>query len=188
MNKIKNLNRYLSKGFTLIELLIVIAVLGVLAAVVLVAIDPVQQLARGRDAGRKSTIGQLGRAMQAYYTSTGVYPPETGVNSWMGSPVSPANNILVTSGEIKSFPANPAYAVPGAGIPCSPNNVNGYCFDASATEIVIFARMESKSVISNCPAGSPTAWYVFSSAAGRSGGTCGTGATAPVPGITTFVF
>ena len=45
-----------SRGFTLIELLIVIAVLGVLAAVVLVAIDPGQQLARGRDSGRKPSI------------------------------------------------------------------------------------------------------------------------------------
>jgi prepilin-type N-terminal cleavage/methylation domain-containing protein len=39
-------------GFTLIELLIVIAILGVLAVVVLVAINPIEQLARTRDGGR----------------------------------------------------------------------------------------------------------------------------------------
>src|SRR6266404_5357748 len=37
------------KGFTLIELLVVIAVLGVLATVVIAAINPFQQLMKGRD-------------------------------------------------------------------------------------------------------------------------------------------
>ena len=45
---------YLKKGFTLIELLIVIAILGVLAVVILVAINPQEQLARGRGGGRTS--------------------------------------------------------------------------------------------------------------------------------------
>ena len=60
-----NRKNYL-KGFTLIELLIVIAILGVLAVVVLVAINPVQQLARTRDAGRKSSVAQIGHAVAAY--------------------------------------------------------------------------------------------------------------------------
>ena len=46
------------RGFTLIELLIVMAILGVLAVVVLVAINPIQQLARTRDTGRKSGVTQ----------------------------------------------------------------------------------------------------------------------------------
>ena len=74
MNKLSSFSKKLSKGFTLIELLIVIAVIGVLAAVILVAIDPIEQLARGRDAGRKSTNVQLGRALEAFYANTGSYP------------------------------------------------------------------------------------------------------------------
>lgn len=164
MNKVKFFSKLASKGFTLIELLIVIAVLGVLAAVVLVAIDPVQQLARGRDAGRKSTIGQLGRAMQAYYTNSGVYPT---VAQWNA-----AINELVAAGEIKSFPTNPAYTVTGPGIPCTQNAVNGYCYQLSGAEMLIYARMEAKSHINFCtlPA---VPWYVFASTAGRAGGVCG---------------
>ena len=65
--KLKSILRnFSSKGFTLIELLIVIAILGVLAAGSLVAIDPVEQLARARDSGRKSAVTQMGRALQAY--------------------------------------------------------------------------------------------------------------------------
>src|SRR3989344_1638911 len=73
--KIKSLlSKFSSKGFTLIELLIVIAVLGVLAAVVLVAINPAEQLKRGRDASRLQIVVQLGHATQAYFTSQGTLP------------------------------------------------------------------------------------------------------------------
>jgi len=57
------------KGFTLIELLIVIAIVGVLAAVVLVALNPVERLKQARDSGRKSDIGQIATALESYFTS-----------------------------------------------------------------------------------------------------------------------
>ncbi|EKD87098.1 MAG: hypothetical protein ACD_37C00044G0003, partial [uncultured bacterium] len=41
-------------GFTLIELLIVITILGILATAVLAAINPLEQISRGRDTGSKS--------------------------------------------------------------------------------------------------------------------------------------
>ncbi|OGH37351.1 MAG: hypothetical protein A3B41_01615 [Candidatus Levybacteria bacterium RIFCSPLOWO2_01_FULL_37_26] len=183
MRIVSLINKNLSKGFTLIELLIVIAVLGVLAAVVLVAIDPVQQLARGRDAGRKSTVGQLGRALQAYYTTQAAYPA---VTQWTTAP-----NILVTAGEIKSFPTNPNYA--GAGFTCPPaaNNYSGYCYNTGGAtpEAVVYARLESSSEVNKCsvppaPAGATIAWFVFSTAAGRAGIYCNNSATTPpAPGI-----
>ncbi|HVZ11787.1 MAG TPA: prepilin-type N-terminal cleavage/methylation domain-containing protein, partial [Patescibacteria group bacterium] len=49
----------IQRGFTLIELLVVIAVIGVLAAIVLLAVNPTEQLARGRDANRISSIEGL---------------------------------------------------------------------------------------------------------------------------------
>ena len=61
-------------GFTLIELLIVIAVLGVLATAVLSAINPIEQINRGRDTGTRSDSEQLIGAIDRYYTSAGYYP------------------------------------------------------------------------------------------------------------------
>ncbi len=177
----------ISRGFTLIELLIVIAVLGVLAAVVLVAIDPAQQLARGRDSGRKTSIGQLGRAMQAYYTTQQGYP--TG-GQW--APLA-GDNILVSSGEIKTFPINPTYSGDGLlntdGQPnCSGGIPNAFAYDADGVgpgvpfcyrtdgatplvQTIIYARMGAKSVNSRCPLN--YAWFVWSSDDGRAGVVCG---------------
>src|SRR5260221_6470647 len=87
-------NSSANEGFTLIELIIVIGVLGVLAAALLVAIDPLEQLARGRDAGRLSSVTQLGRAMQSYIAAqnTGIYPAPIAAGNWQG--------LLVNSGDI----------------------------------------------------------------------------------------
>lgn len=70
--------RILQKGFTLIELLIVIAVLGVLAVAVLSAINPIEQINRGRDTGSRSDAEQLLSASDRYYASQGYYPWQTG--------------------------------------------------------------------------------------------------------------
>jgi len=65
-------------GFTLIELLIVIAVLGVLATAVLSAINPIEQINRGKDTGSRSDAEQLLSAIDRYYAAQGYYPWQTG--------------------------------------------------------------------------------------------------------------
>lgn len=62
------------KGFTLVELLIVIALLGVLAAAVLAAINPLEQANRARDARMKSDASQLLAAIDRYYVAIGHFP------------------------------------------------------------------------------------------------------------------
>ncbi len=61
----------ISGGFTLIELLIVIAIIGILAAAVLIAVNPAKRQNQARDANIKSDIGSIATALQAYFTTPG---------------------------------------------------------------------------------------------------------------------
>ena len=69
-----SLTKTLNKGFTLIELLIVIAILGVLAVVVLSALNPVEQINKSRDAATVSDAEQLIGGIERYYANTQLYP------------------------------------------------------------------------------------------------------------------
>lgn len=76
-------------GFTMIELLVVIAVIGVLAVAVLSAINPIEQINKGRDTGRRSDSGEVLGATERFYASIGWYPweiteatPPTSVSPW----------------------------------------------------------------------------------------------------------
>lgn len=170
-----------NKGFTLIELLIVMAILGVLAVVVLVAINPVQQLARTRDAGRKSGISQIGRALEAYFTSHGgTYVPEAGTGctpaNWLGC--------LVAAGEISTSPSTIAG---GTGYtPCTSFPQNNWCYNATTAAggepAVVYTRLESDSETSKCASGNP--YFVWSTRDGRGGLVCS--AAEPVPGTQTW--
>ncbi|OGJ37637.1 MAG: hypothetical protein A3A82_01855 [Candidatus Pacebacteria bacterium RIFCSPLOWO2_01_FULL_47_12] len=61
-------------GFTMIELLIVISILGILAVAVLSAINPVEQINRGRDTGSQSDSEQLISAIDRYNAFQGYFP------------------------------------------------------------------------------------------------------------------
>jgi prepilin-type N-terminal cleavage/methylation domain-containing protein len=101
-----------ANGFTLIELLIVITILGVLATAVLLAINPLAQFAKARDARRKSELKQIHDALQRYYVLNGQYPPAGicayGTNCYVFSTAGP-NWIpaLITSSELKIVPVDP---------------------------------------------------------------------------------
>jgi general secretion pathway protein G len=64
------------RGFTLTELLIVIALIGVLASVLVVIIDPAKQLQKSRDTKRKSDIAQIQHALELYRSDIDAYPSE----------------------------------------------------------------------------------------------------------------
>ena len=58
-----------SLGFTLVELLIVVALLGVLAAAVLAAINPLEQANRARDTRMRSDASQMLAAHDRYFVT-----------------------------------------------------------------------------------------------------------------------
>ncbi|MCA9368873.1 MAG: type II secretion system protein [Pseudomonadales bacterium] len=75
----KRLNSFLASaksaaGFTMIELLIVISILGILAVAVLSAINPVEQINRGRDTGSRSDAEQLLSAIDRFNAFQGYFP------------------------------------------------------------------------------------------------------------------
>ena len=55
-----------TQGFTLIELLVVIGIIGILAAVVLVAVNPGRQFASARDTQRRADLYSITNAIYQY--------------------------------------------------------------------------------------------------------------------------
>jgi len=130
-----------NKGFTLIELLVVIALVGVLAGVVIVAINPATRLAEGRDAGRKSDIGQIATGMEAYFTRNQVYPDVV--------------SDLVTSGDLKREPTDPST---GASYTITPAV-------ESAADHAVYAALEADAS-AGCSGATPDAYFCYSTATG----------------------
>lgn len=58
--------KQLKKGFTLIEILVVIGIIAVLAAIVIVAINPARQFAQARDTQRTSDASAISNAIGQY--------------------------------------------------------------------------------------------------------------------------
>lgn len=64
------------KGFTLIELLIVVMILGILAGVVVVVINPGRTKGKAQEGVLKSQMSKLAGALEAYRASEGGIPTD----------------------------------------------------------------------------------------------------------------
>lgn len=87
-----------SKGFTLIELLVVIAILGILATLVVLAINPAEAQRKSRDATRLSDLATLRKAIDLAIADGKVIPgtvaaPFTGTSAGSRDTTSAANYV-----------------------------------------------------------------------------------------------
>ncbi len=125
----KNINKF-QKGFTLVELLIVIAIIGVLAALLMSNFIGVRQ--RARDAQRKSDLKQIQSALELYRSDLAAYP--------LTNNFSACGSSLPTSGT----------TIYMQKVPCDPSsNYNGgnysYISDGSTYSVAACAENSSDS-------------------------------------------
>jgi len=107
------------KGFTLIEMLVVIAIIGLLSSVVLVALGPSRN--KAKDARIISDLNQMRVLVEASYTA-GVY------DTALAAPVSLSGDITSNGGSLILNIGSAAYAIASK---LASDDTKFYCIDSS---------------------------------------------------------
>lgn len=140
---------HLRSGFTLIELLVVIGIIGILAAIVLVAVNPGRQFAQARDAQRKADLLGITNSIYQFAAEHNGNLPDTNVDPL-----------------VNSFPSTPTCIGTGGG-----------CFDLGASgeieaavgqqELVVPTYIASIPVDPSTGSAANTKYYVYRDVNGR---------------------
>lgn len=119
-------------AFTLVELLVVVAIIGILASVVMVAIN--NGRAKARDAKRISDIRQLVNAVELYYSANNSYPMNSGWCTQISHP-SYTTSFYNTISQylVGGLPKDPLYA----------NTEKDYFYRRVGNEYYLYAEMET---------------------------------------------
>jgi uncharacterized RDD family membrane protein YckC len=174
-----------------------LALVGILAAVVLLALDPARQLDRAKEAqlindihdssdkyeidtrrkqddDRKFIVTQLATAQMIYFEENNSFPPVT--NTWI-------TDIFERGGG--SFPPMEIEDVYTLNA-CDANagSENGFCYQFQGTNAILYSRQSSNYERDKCPG--KVSWFVYSTADGRDGIVCTELTGYPQPGVQVF--
>lgn len=135
------------KGFTLIELMVVIAVIGILAAVALISLTGLQKSAR--DSARRSNMSDYATALARYYQDNQAYPAQAGAgadNDNAGTGIFSATSVLVSSNYMPKVLKDPVVGTSACKLTsASATQTCQYSYFATVTNFTLFAIMEAPS-------------------------------------------
>lgn len=143
------------KGFTLVELMIVIAILAILAAIVIFALNPAELFRRARDSQRMSDLRVLSSAV-SYYLADVTTPYLDGATNTLCTGGSGADTIFATA-------ANSSAPLGWTWINSTARTVDGngwlkINFTSSSAAPIGQLPMDPSN---NGPTGTPSTMYVF---------------------------
>lgn len=146
----------------------VIAVLGVLASIVLVAVNPAENLAKAHDGKTKQSVSHIGSSLTTYYSTKNQFP--TADTEWMSD--------LITAGDLNDRPSAPSEL-------CNPATAldTNFCLQTTASSAVIYARLTSKNENSKCSVSSDVPYFLYDTSKGRACLVCGNPTDTFSPGV-----
>jgi prepilin-type N-terminal cleavage/methylation domain-containing protein len=112
-------------GFTLIELLVVISIIGLLASVVLVAVNSARR--KARNVKRLSDVNQVLKGLELFYNATGYYPTGTAANNYVtagGRVLGSQEMVAYTSNGIQRMTPTYMTSIPSAPTPADGSSCN----------------------------------------------------------------
>lgn len=118
-------------GFTLMEILVIISLLIILAAVLLVTLNPIGQINKGYDSKRRTELTQLGKVLEDYYNDHQCYPPPAKICYNAATQQADGSYICNICGNEKTSPSLSPYM---NALPCDPKHpVSKYMYQVDNT-------------------------------------------------------